>query len=219
LYFEETNKLRIGITILDYKDYGWTSSSPRSSSYLFEDLKFLLASEKKSTILDVGCGNGDMANNLIDLGYDVVGIDASSSGIAAANLRNNNRFYIQDISSSSLPLGLPSSTFDVVISTEVIEHIYDPRSYLRLCKSALKPGGRLVLSTPYHGYVKNCALAMTNKMDSHFTALWDGGHIKFWSVKTLTQALSECGFEVVEFRGSGRIPYLWKSMFLKAVSI
>jgi 2-polyprenyl-6-hydroxyphenyl methylase/3-demethylubiquinone-9 3-methyltransferase len=54
-------------------------------------------------------------------------------------------------------------------------------------------------------------------MDRHFTVLWDHGHIKFWSRKTLTQALQETGFTDIEFAGSGRIPYVWNSMVLKAV--
>jgi hypothetical protein len=54
-------------------------------------------------------------------------------------------------------------------------------------------------------------------MDRHFTVLWDHGHIKFWSRKTLTQALQEAGFTNIEFTGSGRIPYVWNSMVLKAV--
>lgn len=73
----------------------------------------------------------------------------------------------------------------------------------------------MIISTPYHGYLKNLALAATGKLDNHFTVLWDGGHIKFWSVKTLSKLLEEYGFEVVEFKGSGRIPYLWKSMLLR----
>ena len=76
--------------------------------------------------------------------------------------------------------------------------------------------GEIIISTPYHGYWENLALALTNKMDSHFTALWDGGHIKFWSRRTLTQLLNEFGFEVTEFHGSGRLPLLWKSMFVRA---
>ena len=53
-------------------------------------------------------------------------------------------------------------------------------------------------------------------MDQHFTVLWDHGHIKFWSRKTLQQALTEIGFTNFEFAGSGRIPYVWKSMVIKA---
>jgi 2-polyprenyl-6-hydroxyphenyl methylase/3-demethylubiquinone-9 3-methyltransferase len=60
------------------------------------------------------------------------------------------------------------------------------------------------------------ALALAGKMDFHYTALWDYGHIKFWSRPTLTALLAEAGFEVQRFVGVGRAPYLWKSMILVA---
>ena len=72
------------------------------------------------------------------------------------------------------------------------------------------------MSTPYHGYVKNVALALAGKLDDPFPALWDGGHIKFFSRNTLEQMLREQGFEVTGFAGAGRLPYLWKSMLVKA---
>jgi len=71
------------------------------------------------------------------------------------------------------------------------------------------------VSTPYHGYIKNLALAVTGKLDAHFTVLWDGGHIKFFSRSTLEQMLREQGFEVTGFAGAGRWPLLWKSMLVK----
>jgi hypothetical protein len=57
-------------------------------------------------------------------------------------------------------------------------------------------------------------LSVFNKWDKHHTPLWDGGHIKFWSKHTLSSLLSEEGFEVKEFIGCGRVPYMWKSMLL-----
>ncbi|MGD0444807.1 MAG: methyltransferase domain-containing protein [Edaphobacter sp.] len=62
------------------------------------------------------------------------------------------------------------------------------------CFALLKPGGIIVITTPYHGYLKNLMLAVFGKMDSHFTVLWDHGHIKFWSRRTLAMALTEVGF-------------------------
>jgi 2-polyprenyl-6-hydroxyphenyl methylase/3-demethylubiquinone-9 3-methyltransferase len=73
-----------------------------------------------------------------------------------------------------------------------------------------------MISTPYHGYFKNLALAISNKLDDHFTALWHGGHIKFWSRRTLTKLLTDNGFRVVGFSGIGRAPFLWKSMVIVA---
>jgi 2-polyprenyl-6-hydroxyphenyl methylase/3-demethylubiquinone-9 3-methyltransferase len=72
--------------------------------------------------------------------------------------------------------------------------------------------GVAVISTPYHGYWKNLAQALTGKMDGHFTALWDHGHIKFWSMRTLGELLREAGFVDVRFERVGRVPALAKSM-------
>src|SRR5690606_31358887 len=108
-------------------------------------------------------------------------------------------------------------SFDTIISTEVIEHLYDPRAFIDFCVNILRKnnnGGQLILSTPYHGYIKNLCLAIAGKWDSHANPLWDGGHIKLWSRKTLTQLLEEKGFEVTAFKGCGRLPYLWKSMLI-----
>ena len=72
--------------------------------------------------------------------------------------------------------------------------------------------GVAIVSTPYHGYLKNLSLAISGKFDAHFTALWDHGHIKFWSRRTLSILLNEAGFSEVHFRRVGRIPALAKSM-------
>ena len=72
------------------------------------------------------------------------------------------------------------------------------------------------MSTPYHGHLKNIALAITGAMDAHFTALWDFGHVKFWSRKTLSTLLIEQGLEDLTFEGAGRLPYFWKSMVITA---
>jgi 2-polyprenyl-3-methyl-5-hydroxy-6-metoxy-1,4-benzoquinol methylase len=111
-----------------------------------------------------------------------------------------------------LPTRLDEPAFDVIIATEVVEHLYDPYDFASGCFEALRPGGRVVLSAPYHGYVKNALIALAGKHDSHFTPLIVGGHIRFWSRGTITELLTETGFENVRFGGAGRVPYVWKSL-------
>jgi len=59
-------------------------------------------------------------------------------------------------------------------------------------------------------------MAVTGKLENHFTIGWDCGHIKFFSVKTLTMMVEEQGFHNIRFKFAGRVPYLWKSMVLCA---
>jgi 2-polyprenyl-6-hydroxyphenyl methylase/3-demethylubiquinone-9 3-methyltransferase len=102
----------------------------------------------------------------------------------------------------------------LIVSTEVVEHLYAPRAYVKGAFAALKPGGRFICTTPYHGYLKNLALALVNGWDRHWDPLWDGGHIKLWSRATLEKLLSEAGFGNLQFRGAGRLPGLWMTMIL-----
>ena len=121
---------------------------------------------------------------------------------------------IHNIYDSKLPKPVPQEGYDFILSTEVIEHLFSPHQYMQNLHEWLKPEGHLLITTPYHGYIKNLTIALTNKFDAHMTSLWEGGHIKFFSKKTLSVLLRENGFEPIEFKGCGRIPYLWKSMMV-----
>lgn len=203
----------------NYKEYGYNYSNHTwSHHYTFDIILSFLDKNKNTAILDLGCGNGSLAIELMEKGFNVYGIDASFQGIQLARQKYPDNFYMQDLRLNMLPEELSSIGFDTIIFTEVIEHLYDPRSFLRFCKTVLGESGKreVILTTPYHGYLKNLLLSIFNKWDFHFTALWDGGHIKFWSKKTIFKLLDEFGFKVIEFKGAGRIPYLWKSMVIKA---
>ena len=139
-----------------------------------------------------------------------VGRRPSEQGIAQANARYPT--IPLRIGSAYDDLAAQHGTFPVVVSMEVVEHVYAPRKYAATLFSLIEPGGTAIVSTPYHGYWKNLAMAITGKMDNHFTALWDHGHIKFWSERTLRTLLEEAGFRHIQFRRVGRIPALAKSM-------
>jgi 2-polyprenyl-6-hydroxyphenyl methylase/3-demethylubiquinone-9 3-methyltransferase len=146
-------------------------------------------------ILDLGCGNGALCSALSREGFDVVGCDPSQEGIALA-ARAYPHIQFKVLGAYNDPAVLGTDSFDVVVSTEVIEHLYFPRSLPRFAARVLRPQGYLILSTPYHGYLKNLTLALAGEWDRHLSLLWSNGHIKFWSRATLTKLLSEEGFAV-----------------------
>lgn len=164
----------------------------------------------KRRLFELGCGNGSVARVLAGRGWDVTGVDPSAEGIAQA------RAAYPDLKlatgSAYDDLAARYGRFPVVLSLEVVEHVYAPRHYARTLFDLLEPGGTAILSTPYHGYWKNLALALSGRMDAHFTALWDHGHIKFWSMRTLGELLREAGFVEIRFERVGRVPALAKAM-------
>ncbi|HJT28084.1 MAG TPA: methyltransferase domain-containing protein [Pyrinomonadaceae bacterium] len=164
------------------------------------------------SICDLGCGNGHISGRLAALGYHVIGVDASASGIQIAQGAYPAVEFVHALIDRDLNLG----QFDLVISSDVIEHLYRPSDLLEAVVKQLKPGGQILLGTPYHGYLKNLILAATGKMDAHYSALHDGGHIKFFSVNTLSKLMRAHGFDDLSFTFYGRAPWLWKNMICHA---
>jgi 2-polyprenyl-6-hydroxyphenyl methylase/3-demethylubiquinone-9 3-methyltransferase len=163
-------------------------------------------------VLDVGCGNGALARRLADNGFDVSGVDWDPKAITIAAERIPEGSFSTCVFTEAPPV----TDFDAVVSTEVIEHLFNPNELLEFAHRALRPGGTLIITTPYHGYLKNLAISLIDGWDKHFTSNMLAGHIKFFSRRTLTEALESEGFVVEEFRGAGRVPFLWKSMVLVA---
>jgi 2-polyprenyl-3-methyl-5-hydroxy-6-metoxy-1,4-benzoquinol methylase len=165
-------------------------------------------------VCDLGCGNGYFAHELGQRGYSVVGIDGSSRKLEIARRYHQgaNVEFQHGVFGETAP---GSATFDAAVSVDVIEHLYRPTSLIETADALLKPHGWLVICTPYHGYLKNVAISVLNRWDSHHHVHFDGGHIKFFSVSTLTKMLSP-RFEVVDCEYFGRFPGLWKNMIIVA---
>jgi len=201
-------------------EFGWESSALRGIAIKLAPRVLTLLRRYGLTpgarILDVGCGNGYLGGALLREGFDVTGIDVSINGIRIArDAHPTGRWECLEIGDDLLAR-LDAEPFDAVISTEVVEHLYAPRAWAHACLRALRPGRPLLCSTPYHGYLKNLVISLRGDWDRHASPMWDGGHIKLWSVHTLRRLLTTAGFEGIEWEGVGRVPYLWRSMLMHA---
>jgi len=156
------------------KEYGWISAKKLDDhDYTIPAIIDLLPTGTLS-ILDAGCGNGYIANKLHALGHTVTGIDQSKDGIKIAkqsypDVEWYNYSVYDDLTSIS------GDGFDVIVSSEVIEHLYNPKEFLLNMRKYLNDDGVIILTTPYHGYIKNLALSVFNAWDKHHTVDWVGG--------------------------------------------
>lgn len=193
-------------------DYGYSSTGARyDDHYISGPVLSLCHTLGARRVLEIGCGNGNLSRRLQAAGLEVVGLDPSHSGIEIARVSVPGVPFFR-MSVEEDPALLGELDFDLAVSTEVIEHLYTPRSLMRFAAVALRPGGYLVISTPYHGYAKNLLLSLIDGWDAHLNPLWDGGHIKFWSPRTLRELAQSEGFTCTEVFGVGRCVGLWKSM-------
>ncbi len=202
-------------TTVDISGYGYDDGGLNNShDYLVPALLGMLTSlslpVEQRRVFELGCGNGAVAAVLTKEEYRVTGVDVSTQGLEQAQ-RRHPEILLRPGSAYDRLADLYGQ-FPIVVSLEVVEHLYAPRVFARTLYDLVESSGTAIVSTPYHGYWKNLALALTGQLDAHFTALWDHGHIKFWSMKTLKTLLLEAGFQDIRFTRVGRVPALAKSL-------
>jgi 2-polyprenyl-3-methyl-5-hydroxy-6-metoxy-1,4-benzoquinol methylase len=199
--------------------YGWeTAEGPQSCGIITPKVISMLGQIGSiKRVLDLGSGNGKLCSDLSQADYEMVGTDYDAHGVVVAKFNYPDiSFYNYGVQDDPQLLLSHENKFDAVVSTEVIEHLFSPHLLPQYAAAVVKENGYLLITTPYHGYLKNLALSIFDKWDFHHSPLWHGGHIKFWSRATLTELLEQNGFRVIAFSGIGRFPYLWKSMVLLA---
>jgi len=205
----------------DYIEHSWNNPRDCHHDYVFPIvLKILqkLKLSKDSLMLDAGCGGGYVIGELYKRGYkNVWGFDASLSGINVAKKNYNDlmhRLYVYNAYNKNLPEPFPKNNYAIILSIEILEHLYNPIEYLKNVNYWLKQDGVFIISTPYHGYIKNLAIALANRFDKHLDPSQVGGHIKLFSKMTLFKILKDNGIRPSIFYGGGRMPLMWKSMVI-----
>ncbi|MES2896364.1 MAG: bifunctional 2-polyprenyl-6-hydroxyphenol methylase/3-demethylubiquinol 3-O-methyltransferase UbiG [Pseudomonadota bacterium] len=121
-------------------------------------------------LLDIGCGGGLLSEPMARLGFAVTGVDASPRNIGTAAAHADEQGLSIDYRASTaedlLAAGEPA--FDVILNMEVIEHVADPRAYLRDCARLLAPGGLMIVAT-LNRTLKAFALA---KVGAEYVLRW-----------------------------------------------
>ncbi|MBN1917788.1 MAG: methyltransferase domain-containing protein [Verrucomicrobia bacterium] len=210
-------------TYLQHTKYHCFPGGLKKLEFIVEVLCGLGRAPGEVRVLDVGCGNGSLALPVASLGYPVVGVDVDAGSIEHAREVNgfpNARF--ETVASDSFDLGAP---FDVVICSEVLEHLHQPLPLIRTIARAMKDDGLAIITVPngqglreaigrVEGFLKSTLrlnqvlkgvrrLAgmpdANEKCAMHTSNVEQGGtgHVQFYSLPGLRRRLERGGLEIV----------------------
>jgi 2-polyprenyl-3-methyl-5-hydroxy-6-metoxy-1,4-benzoquinol methylase len=175
-----------------WSDPNYSASNSGYTKYFQKFIQKYLGNKNiKLKILDVGCGDGYFCQEFIKMGYIVSGIDISIEALKIAKKNNpKGNFIIHDLSEN---LPFKDNYFDFIWCSEVLEHLLLP--YFLLCeiKRVLQTNGKLFLTVPYHGLLKNIAIALFN-YEKHYDPEYV--HIRFFSIKSLSGIVNKAGFSI-----------------------
>jgi 2-polyprenyl-3-methyl-5-hydroxy-6-metoxy-1,4-benzoquinol methylase len=180
--------------------YGYEPFNPRPHG---GHRKLLTLVGHPRRVLDAGCSSGYLAEHLQALGASVVGLEMDEKAAAYAQ-RFCDAVYVGDVETMELPF--EPSSFDAVLCGDLIEHLRDPAAFLRRVRPLLRPGGRLVLSTPN---VANWSIRLSllfGRFRYTERGILDRSHAHLFTRKTLLETLEAAGYRVVELDFTVPVP-------------
>jgi 2-polyprenyl-3-methyl-5-hydroxy-6-metoxy-1,4-benzoquinol methylase len=144
-------------------------------------------------VLDVGCGQGELAYALKQRGHTVTGIDFRTPRFSL------DEFIEADLSDGVLPLA-PGRTFDTILLADVLEHMADPSKLLREAKSRLAPGGNLLVSLPNAVHWSVRLQVASGRFDYTNKGILDRSHLRFFTKASAERLFAESGLATISHR-------------------
>jgi O-antigen biosynthesis protein len=167
--------------------------------------KLLRLLDGAEVVLDAGCSSGYLAERLQARGSRVYGVELDEDAAEQAR-RFCEAVHVGDAETMDLPF--EPDSFDAIVCGDLIEHLRDPRLFLERVRSLLRPGGRLVLSTPN---VANWSIRvglLFGRFRYTPRGILDRTHSHLFTRKTLIECLEAAGYRVTVFDFTVPVPVL-----------
>ena len=142
-------------------------------------------------VLDMGCGDGMLAERLRKLGHHVVGVDRDEL--------EGTRDRVDELVLGDLDDGVPALAgdgFDVVIAGDVLGYVRDPEAFLRSAVERLRPGGMLLVSAPNFGHWYPRLRVAAGRFDYDRRGILDRGHLRFFTKGSALRCFAAAGLAV-----------------------
>ena len=158
-------------------------------------------------VLDVASGSGAMCLRLQEAGFQMTGCD-----MVEENFKLKGRIPFQSLDLNTEFSKTIGKRYDAVTATEIIEHLENPRQFLRQCFACLKPGGKLLLSTPNLESALSKAMYVTSGTSRWYTDrdYMEYGHITPMPLWVLRKAMLEAGFMIDRVTSQAEYAGPWK---------
>jgi ubiquinone/menaquinone biosynthesis C-methylase UbiE len=177
----------VGQTVVtNYEDF-WRNQPRNPEPWRYSWRRTMLEHELRAgeTWLDLGCGAG----RFLDVAPEGIGVDVAESALERAR-ENVPGCDVRLSEDGTIPV--THGSIDFVWCSETIEHVADALGLLQEVRRVLKPGGRLLLTTPSHSLLRRISIAAL-RFDRHFDPM--GQHVRFFSRNSLAQTLEAAGLE------------------------
>jgi SAM-dependent methyltransferase len=196
-----------------YYESFWADAPPDPEPWAWERRRALLLAEARAgeRVLDLGCGAGRFVAALRDAGADPVGVEIAESALERARAVAPGADLRLLGPDGSIPL--EHGSVDLVWCSEVLEHVADGAHLLQEARRVLRPGGRILVTVPYHGRVKAALLGL-GRFDAHFDP--QGQHLRFFTRASLAATLVAAGFAAPAISAVGGLPLLRESLIARA---
>ncbi|MGH2916727.1 MAG: class I SAM-dependent methyltransferase [Solirubrobacteraceae bacterium] len=165
----------------------------------------------RDRVLDLGCGEGDLAARLAGTGAIVTGVEVAQRALDRARARHPELAPTLALAPIDGPLPFDDGSFDVVLASEVIEHVADTERWLSEVWRVLAPGGRLALTTPSHGRAR----LLVGGIERFSEPL--GDHLHLYTSGSLRALLVQFEFAQVRVRRAAGPPLLRRLLLADAV--
>jgi len=172
---------------------------------------------QRAALADIGCGRGEILQNLGPLFIRSVGLDVAATelGRLAAGwpeeLRSRMELKSADLNDT---WPLESASFDLITCLAVLEHLFDPYFVASELARICKPGAHLILEVPNIAFIgyRLSLLRGSFPSTSGDDVLWDGGHLHYFTIHDLRKLFTGAGFQIIGVSTCGflsKIRSLW----------